>query len=101
MKDLKKKGHLNSHEASVLDATPIRGIGHHIIPEVFQAALSQQHSVISAVLAEQQLQRLLKVTRPDALAFASVTKSYVARERGVELGMSDASEAKIDIIHDN
>ena len=101
MKDLKRKGHLNSYEALVLDATPIRGIGHYIIPEVFQQALSQQHSVISAVLAEQQLQRLLKVTRPDALAFASVTKSYVARERGVELGMSDASEAKIDIIHDN
>ena len=96
MKELKRKGNLNSQEALALDATPIRGIGHHVIPEVFQEALSQQHSVISAVLAEQQLQRLLKVTQPDAIAFVSITKSYAARERGVELGMSDASEAKIE-----
>ena len=96
MKELKRKGHLNFHEASVLGATPIRGIGHHVIPGVFQEALSQQQSVISAVLAEQKLQRLLKVTQSDALAFASIAKSYAARERGVELGLSDAFDAKID-----
>ena len=96
MKELKRKGHLSSHEESALDATPIRGIGHHVIPEAFQETLSQQHSVISAVLAEQQLQRLLKVTQPDALAFASITQSYAARERGVELGTSDAFDAEID-----
>ena len=96
LKELKRKGYLNSFEASVLDATPIRGIGHHVIYEVFQEALSQQQSVISAVLAEQKLQRLLKVTHPDALAFASIAKSYAARERGVELGLSDAFDAKID-----
>ena len=96
MKELKRKGYLNSLETLVLDATPIRGIGHHIIPEGFQEVLSQQQSVISAVLAEQKLQRLLKVTQPDALAFASIAKSYAARERGEELGMSDAFDAKID-----
>ena len=96
MKELKRKGHLNFHEASVLNSTPIRGIGHHVISEVFQEALRQQQSVISAVLAEQKLQRLLKVTQPDALAFASIAKSYAARERGVELGLSDAFDAKID-----
>ena len=96
MKELKRKGYLNSLEALVLDATPIRGIGDHIIPERFQEVLSQQQSVISAVLAEQKLQRLLKVTQPDALAFVSITKSCAARERGVELGVSDAVEAKID-----
>ena len=96
MKELKRKGYLNSLEALVLDATPIRGIGDHIIPERFQEVLSQQQSVISAVLAEQKLQRLLEVTQPDALAFVSITKSCAARERGVELGVSDAVEAKID-----
>mmetsp|Transcript_792 Transcript_792/g.1355 ORF Transcript_792/g.1355 Transcript_792/m.1355 type:complete len:209 (-) Transcript_792:96-722(-) len=91
----KNKRPLNLQEALTLDATPIRGIEQYLSSRiVLEARSRQQHGVILGVLAEQQRQRHLKVALAADLALVSVTHSFVARARGVELGMSDASEAK-------